>query len=200
MAQPDVDPSLLHLLIKEPIYVLPEDRPAPQPEAASAAAPPVAAAPEQGPLAVPAQGGLPSVPKLPAMAKAAGVAAGALPAVPARGLALLVHHPAGKLEEPLATMLQKLALATEPNAELHLHLVGDMATYTWPQAWHPWAARLTLLLGWPPALLARHRVAEPFRLLTFASARVIAAPHPAELEADRGLKSKLWALIQEAKS
>ena len=196
MAQPDVDPSLLHLFLKETIYVLPEDRPALAEPVAQAAADATPAAE----VATPPVKGLPSVPKLPQVARPGGAGQGELLQIPAKGFAILVHQPAGGLDDALATMLQKLANATEPNADLHLHLAADMAAYPWPSAWHPWPAKLTLLLGWPPALLARHRVAEPFRLLNFAEARFIAAPHPAELEADRALKSQLWALIQQARA
>lgn len=199
-----VDPELVYLFLKEKVYVLPEDRPK---VAAAPAQPPVekpqpAQATPQ-PEAVP--GGLKSVPVRPPAPPAPVAAAPpapdayALPKLPARALALLVHHPAGELDEALRTMLGKLATATEADTNLHVTLVGDMSRYIWPQAWHPWGARLTLLLGWPADLLARHRVAEPYRVLRFGAGSLIAGPHPAELEGDRALKAQLWAAIQAAK-
>lgn len=200
-----VDPELVYLFLKEKVYVLPEDRPkveaTPTPARAEQpqATPPPAQAEAVG-------GGLKSVPVRPpapptAPAPVAPLAsdAYALPKLPARALAVLVHNPTGELDEALRTMLGKLAAATEADTSLHVTLVGDMSRYTWPHAWHPWGARLTLLLGWPAELLARHRVAEPFRVLRFGAGSLIAGPHPAELEGDRALKAQLWAAIQAAK-
>jgi len=185
-----VSANLLHLFLKERIYVLPEDRPKPAEVQALPVAQPVVPQPTAA-----SPSGLKSVPKAPQTAPNPF----ALPKIPQKGLVVLVHNPAGSLTLELTAMLGKLATATEPMAELHVHLVGDMALYPWPQAWNPWPAKLTLLLGWPPDLLARYRVAEPFRALRFGPAAVIAAPHPADLEADRSLKAQLWSTIQSVK-
>ena len=195
----NVDPSLIHLFMKEKIYVLPEDQPPFAAMEALVVEKVAQVAPiERGGAAFAMPSGLKSVPKALPVEQIPNRYA--LPKLPPKALAVLIHHPGPELlDDGLTIMLHKLCLATEADANLHVQLAGDMALYPWPAAWHPWAARLTLLLGWPAALLARHRVAEPFRVLRFASAKIIAAAHPAELEADRALKARLWAVIQEAR-
>lgn len=200
-----VDPELVYLFLREKVYVLPEDRPKGEafvapvgkaegvaPVVAKAAPAPVVAAPS-------ALKSVPVRPPAPVAAVHASPDAYTLPKLPARALAILVHNPEGILDPALTAMLGKLAAATEPDTSLHVTLTGDMSRYPWPQAWHPWGARLTLLLGWPADLLARHRVAEPYRVLRFGTGSLIAGPHPAALEGDRTLKAQLWAAIQAAK-
>lgn len=204
-----VDPELVYLFLKEKVYVLPEDRPkveatptpTPAEQARSTAASGVPEPVASGLKSVPVRPPAPPAPPAPPVSASAqeGPPPYALPKLPARALAVLVHNPAGELEPALATMLGKLSTATEADTNLHVTLIGDMSRYSWPQAWHPWGARLTLLLGWPAELLARHRVAEPFRVLRFGAGSLIAGPHPAELEGDRALKAQLWAAIQSAK-
>jgi hypothetical protein len=192
-----VTPDLLHLFLKEKIYVLPADRP----KQAEVSIEPVVAHPQAQPHVpqAPQAAGPKSVPKLPPVVVAAPSGT-ELPAIPPKGLVLLIHNPEGPLDPALLTMLGKLATATEPNTALHVQLIGNMTQYPWPTAWNPWPAKLTLLLGWPAALLAKHRIAETNRILSFAGTTLIAAPHPQDLEADRALKATLWGLIQRTKA
>jgi hypothetical protein len=185
-----VEPELLALFIKEPIYVLPQDRPqvASQPSEPSQA--------HTATLINKAEKPLPIGPPERADSTKPGVA---LPIILPKSLVLLVHHPDGKLPADQEAMIGKLALATEADTSLHHTLTGDMSTYPWPTAWNPWPARLTLLLGWPEGLLAKHRVSGHFQVLKFGATKVLAGPHPGQLEADKSLKAQLWAAIQAAK-
>jgi len=221
-------PELLHLFLKETLYVVTDPtktllkKPTnPEPsqvsvqvasqvstEVSSLAqrvtssvasvnkAPAIPALPATPAIAAANPGAIPALPATPGVA--AAPAGPILPAFPPRALAILVHQPTGPLAGPLHEMLQKLATAAEPNAALHVVLAQNMEPLPWPTTWHPWAPRLTLLLGWPAPLLARNRIAEPMQLLRFGTAKIIAAPHPADFCEDKAVKAQLWALIKSA--